>query len=308
MFECINIDEIIKKAATPESFIKECEQEYESKLCETADAIAKSAGDRPFVLVSGPSGSGKTTSALKLEARLDAMGFITHTVSLDDYFLPITDEERPLFEAHKIDLESPARIDSDLLCSQLRDLMAGKTVELPGFDFVTSSRKKSGRTLTLKKGEMIILEGIHSLNPSVIENAESFSTGVYVSARTRISHAEGGEELLLHPSKLRLARRMMRDKGTRNRAPSATVALFENVERGENLYIMPHKHRADHDINTFFAYELCVYKPFLPASLPDDEAKHPWLTELFNVLSRLPALPYSLVPCNSLLREFLPLN
>lgn len=302
LHEVISIEEIIKRSADPQSFIAECEREYESKLDSAAADIALHAAERPIILISGPSGSGKTTSGHKLETRFDAMGFETHTISLDDYFHPVTDEERPLFEAHKLDLESPARVDSDLLNSQLRDLMSGKTVELPRFDFVTNTRKKSGRTLTLKKGEMIVLEGIHSLNPQVIENAESFSSGVYVSVRTRIEHGEG---LLLHPSKVRLARRMIRDSRTRNRAPSATVTLYGSVERGENLYIMPHKHRADYDINTFFPYELCVYKPHLPVSLPESEALHPWLTELFEVLSKLPEIPSSLVPDTSLLREFI---
>ena len=230
------------------------------------------------------------------------MGFETHIISLDDYFHPITDEERPLFEAHKLDLESPARVDSDLLNSQLEEIMRGKEVEIPRFDFVTNTRKKSGRSLRLSKGELIILEGIHSLNPEIIEHGENFSTGLYVSVRTRIEHGDA----LLHPSKVRLARRMMRDRTARNRQPDATVALYAGVERGENLYIMPHKHRADYDINTFFPYELCVYKPFLPTSLPKAEAEHPWLTELFEVISGLPEIPARLVPRDSLLREFIP--
>ncbi len=300
--EVIKIDEIITRALSAADFTGECEQEYESRLSEVAKGIARSSSERPFILVSGPSGSGKTTSAHKLEAKLDQMGFQTHILSLDDYFHPISDEERPLFENHLIDLESPARVDTDLLNSQLEALMRGGEVELPLFDFVSSTRKKSGKTLKIKKGELIILEGIHSLNPSVINNSEDFGTGVYVSVRTRIAHGGGA---LLHPSMIRLARRMIRDGAARNRTPSATIELYKNVERGENLYIMPHKHRADCEINTFFPYELCVYKALLPPSLPTDEAKHPWLTELFEILSQLPAIDQKLVPKDSLLREFI---
>lgn len=299
------INELIKEASSPARFVAESEAEYEKKLSDTANEIAKNADEHPFILISGPSGSGKTTSALKLEERLDKMGFETHILSLDNYFHPITDDERPLFEAHKLDLEAPARVDTDLLNSQLRAIMEGEEVAVPRFNFVTNLREVGNRKLKLRKGELIILEGIHSLNPSVIENAEDFSTRIYVSVRSRIEHTKKGESYLLHPSKIRLARRMIRDGRTRNRNPSAVVSLYDSVERGENLYIMPYKHRADFDIDTFIPYEPCIYKSLLPASLPEDEAKHPWLTELFEVLGEIPAISPELVPTESLLREFI---
>lgn len=304
-YEPIMIKEIVKKAARPEEFINECEQKYESALGEIAESITKSASTRPFVLISGPSGSGKTTTGMKLEERLDNMGFETHILSLDNYFIPISDKERPLFEANALDLESPTRVDTGLLSSQLESLLKGNEVELPEFDFVTNTRRKSGRSLRLKKGELVILEGIHSLNPSVIKNAEDFSLGIYVSVRSRIEYEKGGERFLLHPSKIRLARRMIRDGRTRNRTPADTVAIYHSVERGEDKYIMPYKNRADFNVDTFFASELCAYKGLLPSSLPEVEAKHPWLTELFEVLARLPEIPRAPIPSESLLREFI---
>lgn len=305
LYEPILIEEIIKKASNARQFIAESESEYEKMLDMVTASISQNSGEKPFILISGPSGSGKTTSGLKLEEKLDRMGYETHILSLDNYFHPITDAERPLFEANKLDLESPLRVDSDLLNSQLRDMMSGKEVELPEFDFVTNTRRKSGKTLRLHKGELIVLEGIHSLNPSVIENAENFSSGIYVSVRSRIEHKKRGERYLLHPSKIRLARRMIRDARTRNRVFSDTVALYDSVERGENNYIMPYKHRADYSIDTFFACELCIYKSMLPSSLTEDEKKYPWLTELFEVLAELPEIEPSLVNDESLLREFI---
>ena len=305
IYEPILTDEITRRVSNAPRFINECESEYESKLDGVTADIARNAADRPFILISGPSGSGKTTSGMKLEERLDKLGFETHILSLDNYFHPITAEERPLFEAHKLDLESPARLDSDLLNSQLRALMRGDEVDLPAFDFVTNTRKDSGKSLRLRKGELIIMEGIHSLNQSVIENSEEFGSGIYVSVRSRIEYKKDGESFLLHPSKIRLARRMIRDVRTRNRRPSDTVALFDSVERGENNYIMPYKHRADYNIDTFFAYEMCVYKAHLPTSLPEDEKKHPWLTELFDVLSKLPSISETDIPHTSLIREFI---
>ena len=305
LHEPIMLNEIVKKAARPEEFISECEAKYESALSSIAESITKSASTRPLVLISGPSGSGKTTTGMKLEEKLDKMGFETHILSLDNYFHPISDEERPLFEANALDLESPARVDTDLLSSQLEGLLKGEEVELPEFDFVTNVRRNSGRSLKLKKGELVIIEGIHSLNPSVIKNAEDFSLGIYVSVRSRIEYAKQGERFLLHPSKIRLARRIIRDQRTRNRAPADTVAIYDSVERGENKYIMPYKHRADFNIDTFFASELCAYKSLLPSGLPEVEKKHPWLTELFEVLARLPEIPQEKIPSESLLREFI---
>ena len=305
MRETYNLNGLIQKAADPHGFVKESEAAYESLLETIAKELIKHSDERPIILISGPSGSGKTTSCLKLETLLDEMGFTTHSISLDNYFKPITDEERPLFDAHKIDLESPDRVDVDLLNSQLCDVMAGKEVTIPRFDFIKSRRVESNRKLKLKKGELLILEGIHSLNSSVIENSDEFSTGIYVSVRSRIEHLKAGESLLLHPSKIRLARRIIRDGRTRNRMPSDVIAIYDSVENGENKYIMPYKHRADFEIDTFIPYEPFVYKGMLPASLPEDEVRHPWLTELFEVLAELPALSPDLVPHESLLREFI---
>lgn len=294
-----------KTVISPSDFISECENEYFNKVDLMAKNIAKNAEEKPFVLISGPSGSGKTTSANVLDDKLTKMGFETHTVSLDNYFNGIAEHEREAFLNNTLDLESPDRLNKELLNSQLSDIMAGKEVELPRFDFLKSVRVNSGEFIKLKKGEVIILEGIHSLNPEVIEHSDDFSTKVYVSVRTRIEYEKDGDIHLMHPSKLRLARRIIRDIRTRGRSPSAVIDLYHSVERGENLYIMPYKHRADFDIDTFIPYEPCVYNGLLPKSLPEDEAKHPWLTELFTVLNMLPTIPTEQISKNSLIREFI---
>ena len=282
-------------------FIRLCDTAYHNKITDLANNILKTASERPIVLISGPSGSGKTTSARLLEHFLDNAECQTHVLSLDNYFHPLTEEEKVLFERNELDLESPDRLDAEYLNHQLSELHKGKEVELPRFDFLTNSRRNSGETLRLGKNEVLILEGIHALNPAVID-ADDYTTRVYVSVRTRVELPDGRQ---LHPSKVRLARRMIRDARTRGRSPEATVALYESVERGENLYIMPYKHRAHYDIDTFFPCELGIHKNFLPASMPETERVYPWLTELFDAMSLLPKIDPSLVPKNSLLREFI---
>lgn len=292
---------ILEKSASPADFIRACDEAYHNKITDLANDILRNAGARPIVLISGPSGSGKTTSARLTEHFLDNAGCETHVLSLDNYFLPLTEEEKVLFAENKLDLESPRRLDAEYLNHQLSELHKGNEVELPRFDFITNTRKHSGDMLRLGKNEVLILEGIHSLNPQVID-ADDYTTRVYVSVRTRVELADGR---LLHPSKVRLARRMIRDARTRGRSPEATVALYDSVERGENLYIMPYKHRAHYDIDTFFPCELGIHKNFLPASMPETERVYPWLTELFEAMSLVPAIDPSLVPESSLLREFI---
>lgn len=287
--------------ASPANFIHACDEAYHNKIADLANDIIKNATTRPILLISGPSGSGKTTTARLTEHFLETTGFRTHVLSLDNYFHSLTDEERLLFAENKLDLESPDRLDSEYLNHQLSELHKGNEIELPRFDFLTNSRRNSGETLKLGKNEVLILEGIHALNPAVID-ADDYTTRVYVSVRTRVELPNGH---LLHPSKVRLARRMIRDARTRGRSPEATVALYESVERGENLYIMPYKHRAHYDIDTFFPYELGIHKNFLPASMPETERVYPWLTELFETMALLPKIDPALVPKNSLLREFI---
>lgn len=299
------LEEIRQKILTaPEQFVRECEADFASRIDTLANAVAKERDQRPVILLSGPSGSGKTTTAKLIEARLDSRGMETHMISLDNYFRTFTKEDLELFNRHELDLESPDRVDGDLLSQQIEDLMKGREVEIPRYDFTTNSRAKSGYTLRLRPGEILLFEGIHALNPSLLASSDDYTSRIYVSVRTRIEHGAEGERGLLHPSKVRLARRMIRDSRERGRSLSAVVQIYDSVERGENLYIMPHKHRADYDVDNFIPYEMCVYKNFLPTALPADEAAHPWLTEMFRVLSELPALDPSAVPADSLLREF----
>lgn len=298
----------IKKIAesSPNEFIQRCENDYHKSINMISDCIAQTKADRPILLISGPSGSGKTTSARMIERRLEADGHRVHSISMDNYFKPLTDEERILFDRHELDLESPDRVDKELLSENLHKLMRGIPVEIPLFNFSRNIRVHSGNTVQLKKGDMVIIEGIHSLNPALTGDSDDYTTRVYVSVRTRIEYeAESGEIEELHPSKIRLARRMLRDYRTRSREYIDSASIYESVERGEDLYIMPYKHRADFDINTFIPYELCVYNRLLPSRMPDVEEKLPQFTNLLSIMNSLPNIHVDDVPRDSLVREFI---
>ena len=300
------LDSIRTKAlSAPQAFVASGEAEFQNKIHALASAIASGAAERPVVLLSGPSGSGKTTTSHMIAARLEEMGMETHIVSMDNYFRTFTEEDTRLFRCHALDLESPDRVDNDLLSSQIEAIMKGETVTVPHYDFVTNVSMVGEQTLRLHDGEIIIFEGIHALNPHIIGSADEYTARVYVSVRTRVEHGEADHPSLLHPSKVRLARRMIRDRRERARTFSDVISLYDSVERGEDLYIMPYKYRADFDVDTFIPYELCVYKSFLPQNMPTEEAAHPWLSELFRVLEQLPPLDPALIPQNALIREFI---
>ncbi|MCM1529082.1 MAG: hypothetical protein NC093_03700 [Alistipes sp.] len=286
--------------AYPGKYVESVNEAYKYQLRRIAESIAAEREQKPVILLSGPSGSGKTTTALMLGKLLGELGCVTHTLSMDNYFNSLTDEERVLAAKGELDLESPNRIDNKLLNEQIEAIEACREVAVPRYDFAESRR--GGVTLTLKRepGELVILEGIHALNPAVITVPDSRLCKLYVSVRTRVT--SGG--IVLHPSKVRLMRRMIRDSNFRKRTLRETMNMFRSVEEGENKYIMPYKHRSDHDIDTFMAYELNVYRDSLLDMLRE-MSDVPELTDVTAVMSELAPLEAEFIPRDSLIREFI---
>ncbi|MBE6857400.1 MAG: adenylyl-sulfate kinase [Ruminococcus sp.] len=284
----------------PSGFIHQADSHYHTRLREIACDIAENRTKRPVILLSGPSGSGKTTTALMIEKILDDMGIQTHTLSMDNYFCSLTKEEKALMSEGKIDLESPLRVDSEFLSAQLEDIYNCRPVELPRYDFETSSRVFTGTVFERKQGELVILEGIHALNPDVITLPDEETAKIYVSVRTRITSGE----LTLHPSKIRLMRRLVRDLKFRKRALRETINMFASVEEGENKYIMPYKYRSTYDVDTFMPYEVCAYRQALFSDLSaitDEDV----ICDAMTVLSSTSPLSFDLIPPESLICEFI---
>ncbi len=180
---------------------------------------------------------------------------------------------------------------------------AGYTlVELPVFDFAEQKQKKSGKILQRKKNELIIMEGIHALNPEVTGDAPA--NRIYLSVRTRITC----DDERLHPSLIRFARRLIRDQRTRGRAPAESCEMLSSISRGENLYIMPYKHLADYELDTFMGYELSVYQPILLETvrkLAELECADDGIRMLLRFLEALTPMDQEWVPEQSLVREFI---
>jgi uridine kinase len=289
-------------AADAPAYIKRCCEEYDEKCRSVAEHISERADQHPIILLAGPSGSGKTTTALKIESYLDKMGFETHTISMDDYFLP-KDKIQIFDENNQIDYESPYRIDIELLQDHLHKLANCEPIDIPGFDFKLQDRVP-GRRLERKPGELVLFEGIHALNPEVT-GYEDIASCIYVSVRTRIQTSDGD---LIHPEFIRVMRRIIRDNNFRGRSAPETLDMYDSVQRGENHYILPFKHRAHYHIDTFHGFEASLYKGYLDEefkqlkeSYPDYERYSP----IEKLISELTCLEPQLIPENALVREFI---
>lgn len=302
--KCISVQELNNAALSPEELITAGENAYADSISAAAEQIFEQREKRPVVLISGPSGSGKTTSASRIARLLEDNGCKTHTISMDNYFLPMEETEKARDKDGNIDYESPYRLDIELFKHHLEKLKRCEEIEIPSFDFAAQQRKR-GISLKRSANDLVILEGIHALNPLVTGDSADYTSCVYVSVRTRIEAPDGE---LLHPSKIRLMRRLIRDKLYRGRSLSQTFEFFKSVERGENLYIMPFKERADFDIDTFISYEPMVYRDILLADLEktaeeyDDYASYADIGRFLKILS---SVDRDLVPDNSLVREFI---
>ncbi|MBQ9375911.1 MAG: nucleoside kinase [Ruminococcus sp.] len=284
-------------------FIKSCDKKYFSQVKAVCDAALKRGDSVPLILLLGPSGSGKTTTALKIEEYLDSKGLSTHTISMDDYFLPIDLSHKACDEKGKLDYESPDRLDIPLLNEQMHKIANCEEVELPEFDFKLQKRIK-GSVLKRKHGEVVIFEGIHALNPEVTGASHDIANFVYVSVRTRIETQDGD---YLHPSMIRLMRRIIRDRQFRGRNPVDTINAFDSVERGENRYIMPYKNIAEFNIDSFLGYELPLYKTMLLDRIQSIASEYKDINRfetLKTALEQLQGVDINSVPDNSLIREF----
>ncbi len=285
-------------------FVEECSQRYEKKLEQTAQSIFEQREQKPVLLISGPSGSGKTTTAIKLDELLEAKGITVHTISLDDYFLPADRYVIKLDKHGKPDYETPDRIDFELLERDMTKLGKGEKVTLPKFNFANQTRGE-GKTITLGKNEMVSIESIHALNPIITKGAQETANTLYISVRRRTELSDG---TLLHPKYHRLMRRLIRDRSYRGRSFADTLDMFRSVQLGEDKYIMPYKHEATFQIDTYFAYELALYRKYLLDELEKTAMTYDGFEPfepMLQALRETKPLDDSLIPANALCREFI---
>ncbi|WP_338159008.1 nucleoside kinase [uncultured Phocaeicola sp.] len=279
----------------------------EKKISRIADEITNrnQNGERvKLVLISGPSSSGKTTFSKRLSIQLMANGLKPYPISLDDYF--VDREKTPLDANGKHDFESLYALDLPFFESQLSDLLAGKEVELPRFNFTTGKREMTGNKLRIDDHMILILEGIHALNPALTPNipaANKFK--IYVSALTTI---QLDYHNYIPTTDNRLLRRIIRDYKYRNYSAEETIARWGSVRAGEDKWIFPYQEYADAMFNSALLFELAVLKDYVEPILrkvPNNSPEYSEAHRLLRFLSYFVSVRGKELPPTSLLREFL---
>lgn len=275
----------------------------EKKIAKIAEEIASRKGVK-LVLLAGPSSSGKTTSCKRLSIQLAVNGLKPLQISLDDYF--VDREKTPKDASGEYDYESIYALDLDLINEQFNALFRGEEVELPKYDFQSGKSKKSGNKLQMNDNNVLVVEGIHALNPELtahIPQEQIFR--VYASALTTILLDNHN---YIPTTDNRLLRRIIRDYKYRGVSAQETIHRWPSVRAGENKWIFPFQENADAMLNTAMLYELAVIKtqaePLLQ-QVPENCEEYAEAYRLLKFLKYFKGIPYNNLPPTSLLREFL---
>ena len=293
--------EIVQAGAQNMVLVQEAQQE--KKIAEIAERIAK-RGDVKFVLVAGPSSSGKTTFSHRLSIQLKVNGMRPHPLAVDNYF--VNRDQTPKDERGNYDFECLEAIDVEQFNEDLRRLLLGEEVGIPTFDFITGQRKYDGRKLKMESRDILVIEGIHCLNPKLTETLpDDRKFKIYISALTQLNVDEHNR---IPTTDGRLIRRIVRDARTRGTTAARTIAMWYSVRRGEERNIFPFQEEADIMFNSALIYELAVLKQYVEPLLfqitPDMEEYHE-AKRLLKFLDYFLGIGTDRIPANSLLREFI---
>lgn len=302
MYSLKQINEAIR--SDPAAFAQECDALFAKKVETAARKIADYRAESHIILLSGPSGSGKTTTALKIEERLEELGIETHTVSMDDYFKTFDPDTAPRNREGAVDYESPFFLDIDLLSQHFAMLDRGELIHVPKYEFARQMRSDTfARPMRLGKDDQAIFEGIHALNDIIVgRNPRAFK--LYIAARSGIRDEDG--TLVFDKSWIRLCRRIVRDFKFRGSDAAFTLKLWENVRRGERLYISPYKENADIMFDSSLALSASALKPFVVPLLEEiPRGKYQVVEDILQGLSKIEPLDEAYIPAKSLAREFI---
>lgn len=295
------INSSIKNGA--KDFILSCEERYHGEIRELAEEVQK--GNKKIIMIAGPSGSGKTTTAHILRDYLRESGINTFVVSLDDFYL--SSDQAPLDSEGKPDFETVYSLDIPEIKRCFSTLLEVGECELPRFDFLLRKRSDKRHTVTAHDGEMLIVEGLHALNPLLTENLPADKLfKVYISVNESVCDENGS--VVLSSRQMRLIRRMSRDDIYRGTSPTETFLMWESVIKGEEKYLYCFKPTADRQITTLHRYEPCVFRDrvlgLLSEISPDTEDYY-YIENTRNGLMKFEGIEEELVPQDSLLREFI---
>ena len=274
----------------------------EKKISEIAATIKNRPGMK-FIMIAGPSSSGKTTFSHRLSIQLKAHGLKPHPISIDNYF--VDREKTPRDEQGNFNFEVLGAIDLEQFNKDMTDLMNGKTVDIPHFNFISGFREYKGNYLTLGPEDILVIEGIHGLNDALSYSLPRESKfKIYISALTQLNIDEHNR---IPTTDGRLIRRMVRDARTRGASAQKTISMWPSVRRGEDENIFPFQEDADVMFNSALIYELAVLKQYAePILFGIDRTSEEYVEakRLLKFLDYFLAMPSESIPNNSILREF----
>ena len=275
----------------------------EKRITAVAEAIQQRGGVK-MVLISGPSSSGKTTTCKRLSVQLGVLGYHPVQISVDDFF--VEREETPKDKNGNYDFEALEAVDLPLFNKTLSELIEGKRVELPTFDFANGTKLWTGKSIQLDEKSIMVIEGIHCLNPKLTEQVpDDVKFKIFVSALTSISIDRQNP---IPTTDNRLIRRIVRDYNYRGYSAVDTLRRWRSVRNGEEKNIFPFQENADEMINTSLIFELGVLKPYatpILSQVPETAVEYAEATRLLKFLSFFKTIPVNTIPGTSILREFI---
>jgi uridine kinase len=285
-------------------YIRLAETLQQKKIAQIADTICDKKPTK-VIFIAGPSSSGKTTFTHKLGIQLKLLGKNPILISLDNYYK--LRENVPLDKNGKVDFECLEALDTTLFQKNMSDLFDNKDVELPTFNFKKNRREYISNKIQLKNNTILLIEGIHGLNPKLIPYLDKDTTfKIYISALTQLNLDDHNR---ISTTDNRILRRITRDHMTRGISATETLNMWDSVQAGENKHIFPYQNNADAMLNSALEYELGAIKPFVEPLLktvePSDSMAFAIARRLLAFLSRVHTISESAVPKDSLLREFI---
>ena len=275
----------------------------EKNIGKIAEQAAGQA-EKKFILIAGPSSSGKTTFCHRLAVQLKALGLTPHPISMDNYFK--NRSEYPKDENGEQDLEALECLDIELFNRDMNALLRGERIEMPRFNFITGCREYRGDSMQLGRDDVMVIEGIHCLNPKMSANLpEENKFRIYISALTQLNVDEHNR---IPTTDGRILRRMVRDARTRGTSAEETLKRWPSVRRGEDRNIFPYQEMADVTFNSALVYELAVLKLYaepLLFHIPRDSEDYDEAKRLLKVLDYFLGVGSENIPKNSIIREFI---
>ena len=274
-----------------------------NKILDQVKEIKKTNNKIKVVLIAGPSSSGKTTACTKLAVYLHSFGLTPKMISMDNFFKDRVDTPRK--ENGEYDFECLEAVDLKLFNKTIKDLLDGKKVKMPTFDFY-SGEKKFKTEMTLSPTDVLLIEGIHALNPKLLTDVDrKIKYKIYLSPLTAVNIDRDNR---IHLTDNRLLRRMIRDNRTRGYNVVETLKLWKDVRDGEEKYIFPYQDEADYVFDTALIYEFCLLKTYvmpLLYSVSSDDPNYSEAVRLMKVLNVFLPIPSEAIPADSILREFI---